>query len=165
MQDLAARSVADAVVEGMHRLGVGTAFGLIGGAIAPLADAIGRSTIRLVHCRHEAGAAFAALEASLVSERASVLFCTTGPGLLNALNGLHAARLDGGRVIVLSAITPAQRCGRGAFQETGPHTMSDCFAVGAPFHLAEVVEDADALPEVLERLRCGLQRPEGSWRT
>ena len=154
-------SVADAVVEGMHRLGVGTAFGLIGGAIAPLADAIGRSKIRLVHCRHEAGAAFAALEASLVSERASVLFCTTGPGLLNALNGLHAARLDGGRVIVLSAITPAQRCGRGAFQETGPHTMPDCFAVGAPFHLAEVVEDVDALPEVLERLRCGLQRPEG----
>src|SRR5690606_26438499 len=86
------RRLVDRLTQALSELGVEHAFGLIGGANAPFVDALGRSAIHVTHCRHEGGAAFAATEASLVSGRPALVFATTGPGILNALNGLAAAR-------------------------------------------------------------------------
>ena len=49
----------------LEALGVRRAYGLTGGPIAPFCDQLGRSGIDAMHCRHESGAAFAALEDSL----------------------------------------------------------------------------------------------------
>ena len=101
--------VSDELARLLLELGITHAFGLIGGACAPLASALGKSELRVVHARHEAGAVFQALEASLATGRPMAAFATTGPGLLNALNGIAAARYDGGRVLLLSgATTPSQ---------------------------------------------------------
>ncbi len=154
--------LADFIAHGLAELGVSTAFGIIGGAVAPLGDAIAQSPVELVHCRHEAGAAFAATEASLASGRPCAVFCTTGPGFINALTGLFAARHEGASVIFISGATPASLRGRGAFQETGPHNMpAGLFGAGGLFDLAATIEDAAQMDEVMVRLRRGLQRPGG----
>ncbi|HEY4222151.1 MAG TPA: thiamine pyrophosphate-binding protein, partial [Myxococcota bacterium] len=91
-----ALTLADEIVHILAELGVRQAWGVIGGGCAPLAHAIGRSQdVELIHARHESGAAFAALEASAVTGRPVLVFATTGPGVLNALNGCMAARWDG----------------------------------------------------------------------
>lgn len=154
--------LADFVAHGLAEIGVETAFGIIGGAVAPMGDAIAQSPVELIHCRHEAGAAFAATEASLASGRPCAVFCTTGPGFINALTGLFAARHEGASVIFISAATPASLRGRGAFQETGPHNMpAGLYAPGGLFHLAAMIEDAAQMDEVMVRLRRGLRRPGG----
>lgn len=161
---LGARSprLADLIAHGLAEIGVEHAFGITGGAVAPIGDAIARSPLKLVHCRHEAGAAFAATEASLASGRPSAVFCTTGPGFTNALTGLFAGRLDGASILVISAATPAALRGRGAFQETGPHNMpAGLYHPGGLFHLAATIEDPAQLGEVMVRLRRGLRRPGG----
>lgn len=55
--------VAEAVVKVLEELGLLYAFGVSGGAIAPLWGALHNSSLQVLHFRHEAGAAFAATEA------------------------------------------------------------------------------------------------------
>ncbi len=159
----AQRTASDALVEMLAQLGVKTAFGLVGGAVAPFCEALARSPIRVVHARHEGGAAFAAIEESLASGRPSVVFATTGPGIMNALTGMIAARWEGAKVILVSGTTsPAQR-GRWAFQETSAYTMASCglYSAGSIFHYAVSIEDAAELDEVASRLTSGVARASG----
>src|SRR5690348_2034012 len=85
-------TVVSALVEMLSRLGVQQAYGVSGGAMAALWDALSASRLGVFHMRHETGAAFAAIEASFASGRPVAVFTTTGPGLTNALTGILAAR-------------------------------------------------------------------------
>lgn len=156
-------SVASAVVKMLEDMGVQYAFGVSGGAIAPLWHALQDSSIQVLHFRHEAGAAFAAVEAYFASGRPVVVFTTTGPGITNALTGLFAARWEGAKVIFLSASTSAPQRGRWACQETSAYTMPSAgiFTSGSLFNYATTLECSDELPEISRRIALGLARPGG----
>lgn len=156
-------SVSEALVTTLAGLGVRHAFGVIGGAAAKLCDALGASPIRFVHCRHEAGAAFAAAEAYFATGRPSLVVTTTGPGLTNALTGIAAARAEGAKMVVVSASTSAALCGRGASQETSGYTLplDGLFTAGAILHYGVMMESAAELDEVAARVAGGLSRPGG----
>ena len=156
-------SVAEAVVKILADMGVEYAFGVSGGAIAPVWAALHQSSIQVLHFRHEAGAAFAAVEAYFASDRPVVVFTTTGPGITNALTGLLAARWEGAKVILVSASTSAPQRGRWAFQETSAYTMpsTSIFTSGQIFHYATILECSDELTEISRRLALGLAQPGG----
>ncbi len=156
-------SVAEAVVKILQEMGVQYAFGVSGGAIAPVWAALHQSPIQVLHFRHEAGAAFAAIEAHFVSDRPVVVFTTAGPGITNALTGLLAARWEGAKVIFISASTSAPQRGRWACQETSTYTMPSAgiFTSGQIFHYATTLESSDELTEVSRRLALGLGQPGG----
>ncbi|PCC74130.1 acetolactate synthase-1/2/3 large subunit [Nannocystis exedens] len=161
--DAGSTTVAEALVQCLQQLGVRQAFGVVGAAIAPFCEALARSSIDYLHFRHEAGAAFAATEASLASDRPTAVFATTGPGLTNALTGMAAARAEGATVVLVSASTSPQQRGRRAAQEThgsaGP--VPGLCTAGALFHYALTVEHASELHEVSLRLMCGVGRVDG----
>jgi acetolactate synthase I/II/III large subunit len=154
---------AEALVEALVQLGVEHAFGVFGGGIAPFCEALSRSPIRLLHFRHEAGAAFAAIESSLASGKLAVVMATTGPGLTNLHTGMVAARSEGAKVLFVSGATSAAQRGRMAFQETSAYasTVSSLFSQGQLFHYAAMVEDPAELEVVASRLSSGLTRPGG----
>lgn len=156
-------SVAEAIVEILSRLGVEHAFGVSGGAMAVLWAALSTSRVVLLHFRHEAGAAFAATEASLASDHPVAVFTTTGPGVTNALTGIFAARQEGAKVILLSASTPASHRGRWAIQETGPAMAPGCVPLleGPAFDYAVSVENSEQLSQIEDRLALGLSRHSG----
>jgi thiamine pyrophosphate-dependent acetolactate synthase large subunit-like protein len=155
-------TVVSAVVTMLSRLGVKDAFGVSGGAMAALWDAMSSSPLGVYHFRHENGAAFAAIEASLAAGRPTLLFTTTGPGLTNALTGIIAARDEGARVIVVSPYTAAASRGRFAIQETSRTTLpSSLYDAGRPFHFATVVDDPAHLTEIERQLTKGLRRRSG----
>lgn len=155
--------LSDALVEIFEDLGVENAFGLIGGSVAPFAEALSQGRMNIIYCRHEAGAVFAAIEASFVTHKPNLVFATTGPGITNALTGLMAARRDGARVIMVSGCTAAPQRGRWAFQESSAFTMpiSGIYTPGPLFHFAVMVEQAAELPEIARRLALGLEQPGG----
>jgi thiamine pyrophosphate-dependent acetolactate synthase large subunit-like protein len=156
------QTVSQAVVETLSDLGVRNAFGISGGAIAAFWGALSDSDIEVAHFRHEAGAAFAAIEAYFVTNAPVVVFTTTGPGLTNALTGMLAARGEGAKVILVSACTTAAYRGRWAIQETDNDTMLlGLVAPGPLFHLAAVIESAEMLPQIFRRIANGLARPGG----
>ncbi|MFB2772645.1 ScyA-related TPP-binding enzyme [Pelatocladus sp. BLCC-F211] len=156
-------SVAEAVVKILEELGVLYAFGVSGGAIAPLWGALHNSSLQVLHFRHEAGAAFAATEAYFASDRPVVVFTTTGPGITNALTGILAARWEGAKVILLSGATPSPRRGRWALQETSTYTISSTglLTSGRIFNYATTLESSDELPEIARRLALGFARSGG----
>lgn len=139
------------------------AFGVVGGAISSFCRALSQSSIEYLHFRHETGAAFAALEASLATRRPTVVFTTAGPGITNALTGMSAARWDGGHVLLVSACTSVPHRGRAATQETGPHTLpaTGLFLPGAPFHLATILDHPSGLEPLVAELARGFARREG----
>jgi acetolactate synthase-1/2/3 large subunit len=156
-------NVSEALVEALVALGVEHAFGVFGGGIAPFCQAVSQSPIRLIHCRHEASAAFAAIESSLATGRPAVVIATTGPGVTNLYTGMVAARAEGAKVLFVSGVTPAAQRGRGAFQETGGSfsALGPLFTSGNLFHHAGIVEDAAELEPTLSRLASGFARPQG----
>ena len=156
-------SVSEALVEVMARLGVKHGFGVFGGGIAPFCEAVSRSAVRIVHCRHEAGAAFAAIESSLASQQLSLVMATTGPGLTNLYTGMVAARCEGAKVIFISGSTAAAQRGRGAFQETSHYStaLPSLYSTGHLFHQAAIIDDAAELPTIIARLISGASRPNG----
>lgn len=156
-------SVADTVVQMLEELGIRSAFGVAGGAMASIWGALSNSGMEVLNCRHESGAAFAAVEAYFASGNPVVVFTTAGPGITNALTGLFAARGEGAKVILLSACTSAPQRGRWAIQETSGFTLPSggIFAPGALFNFATTVECAAQLPQIFRRLALALSQPGG----
>lgn len=156
-------SVADATAQMLEQLGVGYAFGVAGGAMASLWCALSNSNIEVLNFRHEAGAAFAAVEAYFASDRPTVVFTTAGPGITNSLTGLFAARGEGAKVILLSACTSAPQRGRWAIQETSTDTLPSggIFTSGALFNYAITVESGAQLPQIFRKLALALAQPGG----
>ena len=155
------RSVSDALANALVDLGVRHAFGILGGAIVPFVSALGRTPVHIVSARHETGAVFAAMEAHFASARPAVAFTTTGPGLMNALNGIASARWDGAKVLLVSGATPAAQRGRWAFQETSPYTFGDLAASPSLFDFGTTLQDPAELDLVIRRLAAGFARPGG----
>jgi len=160
---VAAKSVSEVLVDALCALGVRYAFGVSGGAIAPLWDCLTRSPICVVHCRHETGAVFAATEASLAANEPVVVFVTAGPGLSNALTGMHSARTEGAKVLVFSGATPPALRRRNAFQESNFQALplSGLYAAGEIVHYAATPESSGEVHTAIRRIAVGLSRPAG----
>ena len=156
-------SVSSTLASFLFDLGVRRSFGILGGAILPVFDALQRVGLDPTQFRHEAGAAFAAAEHELAGGGPVAVFTTTGPGLTNALTGVAAARAEGARMIVLSGSTAAARRGRYGFQPTSAEEMANqgLFAGGGWFDYATTIESPEMLPTVLRRLDEGMRRPHG----
>ncbi len=111
------RRIADLIVDTLRELGVENYFGVPGGAISPIYDALlNAPDLRMVHNRHESAALFMAAGCSLQGKLPCVLV-TSGPGLTNAMTGLASAFVDGVPVIVIGGEVAQRNFGRGALQE------------------------------------------------
>jgi acetolactate synthase I/II/III large subunit len=74
--------------------------------------------MRLIVCRHEGGAAFmAAADGRMRNGRAGVCVVSRGPGLSNALIGLHTAYHDATPMVILIGQVERFEAGRMALQE------------------------------------------------
>ena len=157
-----AGSASEAFVAALVEMGVEHAFGVFGGGIAPFCSAISESPIRLMHCRSETGAAFAAIESSLANGKLAVVVATTGPGLTSLVTGMAAARSEGAHVLFVSGATNASQRGRGAFQETSHQAgLGSLLQSGALLHHAQLLEDAAEIAPLCVRLSNGLASPAG----
>lgn len=144
----------------LKQLGVEHVFLVSGGAIANLWYTLEISSLRVIHCRHESGASFAATEAYFASNKPTVVLVTTGPGIVNALNGLFAARIEGAKVIFISGHMSATKRGRQCSQEPIEY-LSDIYSNGALFNYATVVEHPSQIGVIAQRLSEGLASPQG----
>ncbi|SFR30158.1 acetolactate synthase-1/2/3 large subunit [Lentzea waywayandensis] len=153
-------TLAEQVPELLGLLGVTAGFGIPGGTVAPTWDAIARSPLELLHFRHECGAVFAAVEAYFATGAPVAVCVTGGPGITNAITGLHAARSDGAKVLLVSGATPKWSWGRHPFQETSPAALgADMFTEGPLFHYAALVDNE--LTDVVAPLAAGMRGPGG----
>lgn len=113
---------SDVIVNYIHQLGIQSVFGVPGGAIEPLFNALARSARRdgptLVVARHECGAAFMADGYFRETGKMGVVCGTTGPGTTNLITGVSSAMAEHVPMLVITAQTALPKFGRRALQES-----------------------------------------------
>jgi len=83
----------------------------------PLYDAIYDSPIKHYLCRHEQGAAFAAVGYSRASGKVGVCMATSGPGATNLITGIADAMADSIPMIAITGQVATKAMGADSFQE------------------------------------------------
>ncbi|MGA9522254.1 MAG: biosynthetic-type acetolactate synthase large subunit [Myxococcaceae bacterium] len=138
--------------------GVEVVFGIPGGAIMPIYDALVGKPVRHVLVRHEQGAAHMADGYARASGKVGVALATSGPGATNLVTGIATAMLDSSPIVCITGQVASPFLGSDAFQET------DITGVTLPItkhnHLVTRVEEiAPALREAFFIARSGRPGP------
>ncbi len=137
---------ADLLVSYLKEEGVTTIFGYPGGAIMPVYDALYESGLKHVLCRHEQGAAFAAVGYARASGEVGVCLATSGPGATNLITGLADAYMDSIPIVAITGQVPSAVIGTDAFQEMDVLGLS----LACTKH-SFMVTDKDELANVLKQ--------------
>ena len=155
---------AHAIVRTLEDLGTELVFGIPGGAVLPLYDALFESTkLRHVLTRHEQGAGHAAEGYAQASGKVGVMIATSGPGATNLVTPLADANLDSVPVVAITGQVGSFLLGTDAFQEadirgvTMPITKHNFIvtdaadipaAISAAFHLASTGRPGPVLVDI-----------------
>ena len=132
------------VVHALRAQGVETVFGYPGGAIMPVYDALYDGGVEHLLCRHEQGAAMAAIGYARSTGKTGVCIATSGPGATNLITGLADALLDSVPVVAITGQVAAPFIGTDAFQEVDVIGLS----LACTKH-SFLVQSLDELPRVM----------------
>ena len=147
---MAKMSGAKALVKALERENVRTIFGIVGGALLPVYDALCDSGIRHILVRHEQCAAHAADGYARASGKPGVCMATSGPGATNLVTGIATAYMDSSPIIAftgqVNTYSPnsSYMIGRDAFQE------ADIIGITTPITKHNYqVEAASEIPKIV----------------
>ena len=147
------QSVSRLIVDSLEAHDVDQVFCVPGESYIGLTSTIvERNSMRVIVCRHEAGAAFMAAADGRLRDRAGVAMVSRGPGLTNGLVAMHSAYHDATPLVMLIGQVERKDFGRLALQEQNysvllsdiskqvievnePETASE--AIARAFHIAE----------------------------
>ncbi|MGM3173486.1 acetolactate synthase 2 catalytic subunit [Dickeya lacustris] len=132
------------VVQALRAQGVETVFGYPGGAIMPVYDALYDGGVEHLLCRHEQGAAMAAIGYARATGNVGVCIATSGPGATNLITGLADALLDSVPIVAITGQVGSALIGTDAFQEIDVLGLS----LACTKH-SFLVESIEALPEIM----------------
>ena len=107
----------DRVAAALETQGVPFVFTLCGGHISPILTAAKARGIRIIDCRDEATAVFAADAIARLTKIPGVAAVTAGPGLTNTITALKNAQLAQSPVVLIGGAAPTALQGRGALQD------------------------------------------------
>ena len=106
------------VVKSLEMLGVTDIFGLPGGAIMPVYDALmDTTTLRHYLVRHEQGAGHAAEGYAAATGKLGVCIATSGPGATNLVTAIADAYMDSVPLLAITGQVFSHLMGTDAFQE------------------------------------------------
>ncbi|MBP9626715.1 MAG: biosynthetic-type acetolactate synthase large subunit [Synergistaceae bacterium] len=108
---------AQITVRSLEEAGVNTLFGLPGGTVIPLYDALYDSSIQHILVRHEQAAAHAADGFSRAGNKTGVCLATSGPGATNLVTGIATAFQDSSPMVAITGQVGTRAIGTDAFQE------------------------------------------------
>src|SRR6201981_3427183 len=141
------QTIADYLTNALAAAGVERIWGVTGDSLNGLSDSLRRhGKIKWANTRHEESAAFAAGAEAALTGKLAVCAGSCGPGNLHLINGLFDAHRSNVPVLAIAAHIPSSEIGIDFFQATHPETLfKECS------HYAELVSQADQLPQILLR--------------
>ena len=143
----ALRSGGEVLADALLQHGVEMAFAVCGESFLPLLDALhDRPRLRLIGCRHEAGACVMAEASAKLTGAPGVCLVSRGPGACHATIGLHTAFQDATPLVMLVGQVPRHYLEREAQQEIEYRRMLAPLA-----KWVAQVEQVDRIPEFVHR--------------
>lgn len=105
------------LVDALIREGVEYVFGIPGGAVLPLFDALFESPLKFILTRHEQGAGHAADGYARATGKVGVCLATSGPGATNLTTAIATAYMDSIPIVAITGQVKTFLIGNDAFQE------------------------------------------------
>jgi len=116
-------ATCDLLLDYLEKIGVEFIFGIPGGAIEPLYNALARSEkrggIKAITARHETGAVFMADAYARNTGKLGVCCSTTGPGATNMVTGVASSYENNTPLLIITPQTSQDKVGKKAMQESG----------------------------------------------
>jgi len=135
---------SQALIEGLKAEGVEVIFGIPGGVVLPIFDALYDCGLKVILTRHEQGAAHAADGYARVTGRVGVCLSTSGPGATNLVTGLANAYMDSIPIVAITGQVNTDLLGRDSFQE------ADITGITIPITKHNyLIKKAEDLPRVI----------------
>lgn len=135
------------LIEHLEAQGVTAIFTVPGESFLAALDGMhDASAIRPIICRQEGGAAMMADAWGKVTGQPGICFVTRGPGLANAMSGLHVAQQDSTPMVLFLGLPGAEHEDREAFQEVDTKGLLGTFV-----KWAAVIRDANRIGEYVSR--------------
>jgi acetolactate synthase-1/2/3 large subunit len=136
---------ADILAQRLYAAGCRFAFGMPGGEVLVLLDALEKAGIRFVLAKHENAAAFMAEGVWHATGAPGLLLGTVGPGILNAVNAVANAEQDRVPLIAIAGcVDPAERL-------SYSHQVLDHTAVFAPVCKAVFTMTAEGAGQLADK--------------
>ena len=137
---------AEALLEALKREGTDVIFGISGGAILPIYDALGKQKdIWSILTRHEQGAGHMAQGYARATGKVGVALGTSGPGATNLVTAITDAFMDSTPTVFLSGQVASPNIGKDAFQE------ADLFGITMPIVKHNyMVKRASDIPRIVQ---------------
>jgi len=111
-------SGSEIVIQALKDQGVDVMFGLPGGVLLPLYDALFKQNgLRHILVKHEQAAVHAAEGYARSTGKVGTVLVTSGPGATNTVTGLVDAMMDSVPLVCLTGQVPSSLIGNDAFQE------------------------------------------------
>jgi acetolactate synthase-1/2/3 large subunit len=141
------RKGADIVIETLKEEKVEVIFGLPGGAIMEVYDALYRDgSIKHILARHEQGAGHMAEGYAKATGKVGVAMTTSGPGATNIVTPIADAYMDSVPLVVITGQVPTHMIGNDAFQEV------DIVGITRPITKHNfLVRDIEELPLIIRK--------------
>jgi pyruvate dehydrogenase (quinone) len=138
---------ADYIARVLELAGIEHIYGVAGGSLDDLTDALRRlQTVEWIPMRREESAAFAAGAEAHLTGQLAVCAGTCGPGNLHLVNGLYDCHRNGVPVLAIAAHVTSSELGTDYFQATQPESLfKECS------HYVELVSNPTHLPRILGR--------------
>ena len=145
-----AQTVVDVLLSYLEQEGVEYIFGVPGGPLTALLEALRRrNTIQFVLAKHEEGAAFMANTYARVRGGLGVCCVTSGPGATNVLTGVAGALTDSLPVLYISAQVATRAFGCGAIQESTVHGVDVVSILRPVTKLSAMLASAAGAPTLI----------------
>lgn len=114
--------IAELIIRYLEQLNIDYVFGIPGGAIEPIYDALARSeyrnSVRAINACHESAAAYMADGYYRETGKLGVCLATSGPGSTSLITGVACAYDNKIPLLVLTGQPAIPSFGKGAFQES-----------------------------------------------
>lgn len=146
-EDRVSESVASAIVGEFERHSLERAYCVPGESYLAVLDALYSSTIPVVTCRQEGGAAYMAMAEGRLTGKPGLVMVTRGPGAANAMIGIHCAYEEGVPLVALVGLPALSSRGTRAFQEFEfqqwySTTTKEVLVIDEPAHARWAVDNA-----------------------
>ena len=144
-------SVAAALVSWLKAEGVGHIFGIPGGALISMLQALKEEPDITYHiCRQETGAAYIADGYARASGGLGVVLVTSGPGATNALTGMVNADASGTPLLIITGEIKEVCFGRGYRQEGVDSTLDIVDVYASAISFSEMISSSLNAPELFQ---------------
>ena len=132
------------VARALQDQGADAIFTIVAGPVTNVIGACGEIGVRPIGVRHEQGASFMAIAHGYVAGKVGVAMTGSGPGVTNAITGVHVAWDSGYPLLVLGGSAALHQRGRMTFQE------ADSVAMMQPITKWAIQADsAERIPELI----------------